>query len=107
MKKTIALLTALAILLWVGSIGTSQQVTASFQTVTNVIFAPAILTGANAANWGSQFAAMTNLNGSPVYTVNALTNAFGLPGVTRTLTITVANNPQGGTNLYTVTIMSQ
>ena len=84
-----------------------QQVTTNTVTVTNIVFVPVTLSGGAAVYWGNQFAAITNAAGLPTFPGPTLNAFFGAPGVVHTMTITAVNNPQGGTNLFTLTVNAQ
>jgi hypothetical protein len=101
MKPFIILLSLLTLSVY------GQQVTTNTVTVTNVVFVPVTLTGAAAVYWGNQFAAITNAAGQQTFPGPTLNAFFGAPGIQHTLTITSVNNPQGGTNLFTLTFNAQ
>jgi hypothetical protein len=109
MKKnllSISVCAALAFLM-IATRSISQQMVAS--PVTNVVtqFSPVTLIGGSALFWGNQFAAITNQAGTPVFSGTALAAFFGTAGVPHQLIIGSINNPQSGTNLYTLTFTAQ
>ena len=101
MKPFIILLSLLTLSVY------GQQVTTNTVTVTNIVFVPVTLSGGAAVYWGNQFAAITNAAGQQTFPGQTLNAFFGAPGIQHTLTITSVNNPQGGTNLFTLTFNAQ